>query len=67
MNNKLSTYKKHLFFYTLVVSCLETGMATISQINPKMYYVPRICVLKVQKDWSTRTSYCLQNTTTSMV
>ena len=46
--------KKHPFLH-LLVSCLQTGSATIPKINAVLNSVSRIFILKIQKDWSTRT------------
>lgn len=56
MNNQHSTYKnrKHTFWH-LRTSCLQTGRSGIPQIINNLYSVPRIIVLKLQKDRTTRT------------
>jgi hypothetical protein len=54
----LHIQKKHKHsFWHLVASCLETGKATIPQINPDLYSVSRTIVQKFQKDQSTRKSH----------
>ena len=46
MNNKLCVQKQKTQFLHLVVSYMETGMVTIPKINPNLYSVPMIIVLK---------------------
>ena len=55
MKNELSKNKRiDTTFLHLGASCLEMGRVTLPQINTNLYSVPRIFVLKIQNDPSTR-------------
>ena len=61
VQNSPQTKKTETPFLLLGASCLKTGKATISKINTKLYFVPLIFVLKIQKDPSTRANYCAKS------